>query len=1183
MSEQLDVARAWLKAHPPKRKAGDDYALVPDGTLVRRWQGVPPDRIDAIRSLLWTYTDYKNDRPQKFVDGVAMQGETMSGVFRCIGVTAERDEDNRETYVVEQSFRRGYLTSADWTEARIESARFSNSNAESVPLVNGTTSAVDCLRYTIKFPNVAPQYVDDIKTALSEAEFENPTVQDKMGRVVTLTGIYSVVAVQNKIEEDASHSVMVDLAIQIFTVSSFQNWATSRQQEVWNIWNVPPADATAIVAAFKAAYPLRSSVNVDRLEDNVCNLTLRFRSNLTIKFDNQATGVSCRFMESTSYHFGVVDPTDASLALPSDPTLTPGVRYERRVSDNGDGTYDVIIVAITRRNQTLTYRNEDTAAERSSTELDLGSTASITPIAYVSAGTIYRRRVEINDDCSKDIETVTRDAKNQEGQVYEASPSRASTTTINTQTTAQAAPTVTTGYIKRVVNTPTEFGLYETRVETVQPTNQTGHEYEESPSRSVSITENTESTELSVPTSAQGYIRRNESTPTEAGNFRTRQISTQPKNQTSTSYEDSAAASATKALSTENSSPVTGSASSGTVRRITNRPTEAGNYETVDEVIMPKNQTSTDYADSSASSATTNRYTQRSSALTGSASPGTIRRIVNRPTEAGNYEVADEVVTPKDQTTTTYTASPAKTSTEVLHTENSSALSQPSPTQGHIYRSTNTPTEAGNVRTVEEDITPSNLTSTSYSDSAAASSQTDRNTERSSAVTGTASSGTIRRIVNTRTEAGNYETVDEVITPKDQTSTSYSDSAAAGSSTSRHTENSAPVTGTASSGTIRRITNRPTEAGNYETQDEVITPKDQTSTSYSDSAAASSTVSRHTEKLTEVTGTASAGTIRRITNAPTEAGNYSTADEVIAPKNQSSSDYVNTLYESTVTTKNTESTAVTGSYLSGKIRRVTNTQTEAGNYRTEDEQTTPQPVSDAEKAVRIDAESGVSDALDRNQSIRATFPTTYAVGDAIVRVQVTKTPAGLYDNQTVTETPTSFVSDWFEIPDVNGTSYRRSFINVPFADFGNGVSGEDPLKDVTADTRNTLQASRNKYGLYDGIVTREPDTGGGMSNATYDMIGEWLVGPMRSQDGTKQLAVVILYTRSKADAQNYVRGISVSGTSYSTNADAKTNALAAQGWTTLATTTHAGAWTTGPIRDKGNGRYRAVRCLLKGS
>jgi hypothetical protein len=124
-------------------------------------------------------------------------------------------------------------------------------------------------------------------------------------------------------------------------------------------------------------------------------------------------------------------------------------------------------------------------------------------------------------------------------------------------------------------------------------------------------------------------------------------------------------------------------------------------------------------------------------------------------------------------------------------------------------------------------------------------------------------------------------------TPTDQTSVSEDHSAARDATETLHTEGTTIANKAAATGTIRQVQEIPTESGKVRTMDKVITPKDQTSTSAINAADEATTITEHTEGAAITSLTATAGTIRRVEQTPTEAGNMRTRDAVTTRNDQS--------------------------------------------------------------------------------------------------------------------------------------------------------------------------------------------------------------------------------------------------------------------------------------------------------
>jgi hypothetical protein len=114
------------------------------------------------------------------------------------------------------------------------------------------------------------------------------------------------------------------------------------------------------------------------------------------------------------------------------------------------------------------------------------------------------------------------------------------------------------------------------------------------------------------------------------------------------STENSAARAVTETLNTESTTIGDKSAAPGTVRRVTETPTEAGNVRTVDRVETPTDQTSVSTEDSAEVEVEETLHTEGKTILDKSAAAGTVRRVTETPTEAGNVRTVDRVEERKD-------------------------------------------------------------------------------------------------------------------------------------------------------------------------------------------------------------------------------------------------------------------------------------------------------------------------------------------------------------------------------------------------------------------------------------------------------------------------------------------------------------------------------------------------------
>jgi hypothetical protein len=169
----------------------------------------------------------------------------------------------------------------------------------------------------------------------------------------------------------------------------------------------------------------------------------------------------------------------------------------------------------------------------------------------------------------------------------------------------------------------------------------------------------------------------------------------------------------------------------------------------------------------------------------------------------------------------------------------------------------------------------------------------------------------------------------------------------------------------------------------------------------------------------------------------------------------------------------------------------------------------------------------------------------------------------------------------FSYEDRSGTVYYKYLLNIPSADVQGYVSAF-----------TTRHAGYNIGGVpprlnpdktYSLILTAAPQGASSMSNADYDNVGEWRYG-FFGRNG-KEYRVVVLYTRDKVVAQNYALGIDATKTyGQITDLNISSAAFGDYGgttWTSSRVVDAGGQFSSGVDRNRGNGRYIAVRVQEK--
>jgi len=719
-------------------------SLVGDAELPRHWPELSPDDLPQACDYLNAVTSVKNKEPCKYVDDPQAGREIFAGRWRQAFL--RRITQGDVTKLV-QILRKGYAETIKWDEARIRTRR----KWQDQPTGDNPSDEEKYL--DVYWPNCSISKLEAMAASLSERTYTDPVIEEE-----TRTGEWRNIGVSVEKADDGSGVVTMHLAISHFRLDSYFDSLTHRSGNVVYLWGYGKDEAQSVIDAWKAK-GRSATVSYRSATDGLVDIVLRERDYDSLTISSSTSAWDCRYKEISDYYFGVEDPE----LYPLDTEPANGISYRRQLRDNGDGSWDIIIITTYVQYRDITYQvTEISGAAEVQTRQQLGVTTE-TPEPMVStAGIIKAQRVSVRDDCSKDIVTEKDAGIEQTATIKTASPSEVATV----------------------------------------------------------ISKTVQETELPDPVSEAGYIRRVENRDSRyPERFDTVEEERQPVNQTETGESHSSAADATEEINTE----------------------------------MAK----VDYA-----------------AMDKTAVLGTIRDIDAIPTEAGNVRVRDSVVTPLNQTITDKEESGARSVVREIHTEAAVALPDPVETQGEINHVVNQETEAGNIRTTEEKITVKDQTSTSYEESGARSVERELHTENTAEETVVLETGKIKRADNAPTEAGNFRTVVEVVTPVDQVATGGEDSLARSIEAVLHTENTAEPDYTAAAGTIKRVTSTPTEADNFRTVEETITPKQRTVTEGSADAFKISSVTLKTQESAEEAKPVAnvEGQIIVVRNEPTETG-----------------------------------------------------------------------------------------------------------------------------------------------------------------------------------------------------------------------------------------------------------------------------------------------------------------------
>jgi len=859
------IARALLKEKYALNAKTTQEALLDSRTCLRYFPGIPMGKVSECLDCLRTIASVKNTKASHTVLNPEVNKEELPGTWRHVQEYAEPPRAKTEPDVqdVYQLLKLGWLETlvgsdnkVDFSEARIREGRFLQDQP------TGDDKSDDEKYLEVFWPSCSNAKLKTMVGQLGASTFTDPTIAGEKQ-----AGIWRNNLVVPKAADDGSNVITMFLGIAHFRLDGFATWLTHRTENIAYLWGYSKDEAQAIGVAWKAkGRSARFQYNKSTgLVDIV--LSKRAYDPLTIA---AATGSwDCRYKEIVDSYYGVEDPT----LYPLTTTPADGVSYNRRVVDNGDGSWDIIVTTKNVQYRDVAFQTSGISAGATvTTRKQLGLTTQTQEPMTSVTGAVLKQRVDVRDDCSKDVTTDKEVPINQTETGESHSHAADSTQKIDTEMTVvnydaldktaeaasgDAAPAwdeEDTYALEAIVRSGT-FYWASLKASNLNHEPTTGDTW----------------WVKTVPPSA-GSIRDVSAVPTEAGNVRVQDRTTTPVNQTEEGESHSAASDSTEEINTElakvDYDALDKDAEDFTIRNIRATPTEAGNVRVQDRVVTPVNQTETGEAHSAAADSTDEINTELAKtdydALDKTAAVGTIRDVRAAPTEAGNVRVQDSVATPIDQTSTGGgDSSGARSSTITVHTEGSDVVTTGGGS-GKIVRGTSTPTEAGNHRTALETTTVTDQTASGGEDSLARGVATTIHTENEDTPeVGSAGSGTIKRLSSTPTEAGRLRTEETVITPKARTLTEgNADAFKTSENTIKTQETTQEAVPTAVAGQVITVRNVPTDTG-FRTEKNIATAVAEDSgefiSSYTDDTVVTKQKFRNAAALTAATDGAASG------------------------------------------------------------------------------------------------------------------------------------------------------------------------------------------------------------------------------------------------------------------------------------------------------------------------------------
>jgi len=757
---ERDAVRVSYRAN---RQSGDKE-------LVRQWKTSKQALQSSSLTFLDTYGSVDNYPTAKTVVASPKADQKIyPGTWRVAFNDAVRKKTSPIEQGVYQTLRYGYLETisanpASWTEARLVTSVKHQQT--------GNTEGDIGTYLTAQFRNVSPLKLQALVAGLNATTFTNPVIDTE-----TYTGVWRNFVVTGSRDQDGAGIIDIIMGEARYRLTAFSDLGGSREAEIAYLYDVPADLAQGIITAWKATNVSGSTTTASKNKStNTVDLVFRKRVGSKVEVSDIITAWNCRYKTTEAQHYGLTLAEADAIEI-TEPPAGESWKLSRRY-DESENTYTVIIEKTVQTEQSVAeHTSKDSAAVQTKTDETIGTTTPETELLIAEeSGKIKRRRVVKNENCSSNVQRDVDTGRAIETVTSVVAPS--GTTTITEKTVQEseiAVPGSAQGHIKRVVNQESEyFDRYDTTESDEVPTDQSATSYDVSKATEVErVVHSENASALSKPTAETGKLFSQDSQRTQAGNYRTVEVEEVPQDQPGSIDEDSASSASTGTTHTEGAAIVDTSASASTIRRVTQRPTRSGNVQSEDVVETPIDQTGSINRDSAASTAVGVTHTEGVTIADKTVAAGTIRNVREAPTRAGNLATEDIVETPTDQTGFIDENSSAESVAGTTHTEGA-AIADVSATSGTIRRVVQRPTQAGNVSSEDLVTTPANQTGSEYDILASEITREDLNTQAASGLASpTPGDGELKRVVNKPTEAGLVETRAETRTIVNQETVHY--------------------------------------------------------------------------------------------------------------------------------------------------------------------------------------------------------------------------------------------------------------------------------------------------------------------------------------------------------------------------------------------------------------------------
>lgn len=376
--------------------------------LVRRLRDIREHEFYAVAFYLKEYADPKNADKSAVVVGPMVDSQEVAGTWRHVSCQMVRtDAQGRENaqgkhFSLVQELRRGFLTSLDYGEARLVSDKLNPGDVD----VNAAGEKFFVLQWNAVDPDLIDSLVEGKISISDQTAVKYRRAIVGVGEAATVdvdaTGfILKMLNIGTEMSEDGTGVVRIMFGDTDYVLTGQMSYFGSKQTGVTYFYNVPEALAQGVLNAQLARGVDAVPTGYDH-QLGLVNIRVSALNLTGVALNGVKIAENCDETVTADFLWG----TGNSALLPIPGSIPAGVSYDRSLTENGDGSFNIVL-----RKSTRNYRDipaydasEDSSAEVSRKEWK-GVTTQDLAAALVTDVTERVVRVQKNfrEDCSVDI------------------------------------------------------------------------------------------------------------------------------------------------------------------------------------------------------------------------------------------------------------------------------------------------------------------------------------------------------------------------------------------------------------------------------------------------------------------------------------------------------------------------------------------------------------------------------------------------------------------------------------------------------------------------------------------------------------------------------------------------------------------------------------------------------------